>query len=165
MADRHPNAAVIERLYAALDAADGEAMASLYAGDAVFSDPAFGELHGDEPGDMWRMLCSQAKDLDASVSDVEADDSSGSANWVAHYTFSATGRPVENRIHAEYRFRDGEIVEHRDSFSMLRWAPQALGPVGYLLGSNPIGRSIMQRRARGQLAAYREKRGDGRSAG
>src|SRR4051794_29565730 len=96
----HPNAATIERLYAALDAMDGETMASLYTPDAVFQDPAFGELHGHEVGAMWRMLCDQATDLSVTASDVQADDSTGSASWVANYTFSQTGRPVENRITA-----------------------------------------------------------------
>jgi ketosteroid isomerase-like protein len=154
----HPNAVLIDRLYAALDAADGETMASLYAPDAVFSDPAFGELRGEEAGDMWRMLCAQAKDLTVAVSDVEADDASGSASWVAHYTFSATGRPVENRVSAEFRFRDGKIAEHRDSFSMWRWSRQALGPAAIALGSNPVGQALVRRRARGQLADWRRKR-------
>jgi ketosteroid isomerase-like protein len=159
VAHEHPNAALIKRLYAALDAKDGETMASLYAPDATFEDPAFGELRGDEPGDMWRMLCEQATDLSVTASDVEADDSAGAANWVAKYTFSQTGRPVENRVSARFRFRDGLIADHRDLFSMLRWAPQALGPAGYLLGSNPAGRALMRRRARGTLANWRERKG------
>jgi ketosteroid isomerase-like protein len=151
----HPNADLISRLYAAMDAGDGDTMASLYAPDAVFRDPAFGELRGAEAGDMWRMLTSQAKDLSVTASDVEADDSSGSATWVAHYTFTATGRPVENRIRAEFRFRGGLIAEHRDNFSMWRWSRQALGPPAFLLGSNPLGQALIRRRARGRLAAWR----------
>jgi ketosteroid isomerase-like protein len=155
MAEAHPNAAVIERLYAALDAKDGDTMASLYAPEAHFRDPAFGDLHGSEPGDMWRMLCSQAKDLTAEVSNVQADERSGSAHWEARYTFTATGRPVVNRIDATYRFRDGLIEDHRDEFSMWAWSRQALGPPAYLLGSNPLGQALIRRRARGQLAAFR----------
>jgi uncharacterized protein (TIGR02246 family) len=151
----HPNAELIERLYAAMDAQDGDTMASLYAPDAVFRDPAFGELRGREAGDMWRMLTSQAADLSVKASDVRADDDSGSAAWVAHYTFTATGRPVENRIQASFRFRDGLIAEHRDSFSMWRWSRQALGPPAFLLGSNPLGQALIRRRARGRLAAWR----------
>jgi ketosteroid isomerase-like protein len=158
MADMPANADTIQRLYAALDAKDGETMASLYAPDATFEDPAFGELHGSEVGDMWRMLCSQAKDLSVTATDVTADDSGGTASWVANYTFSQTGRPVENRVTASFRFdSDGKIAEHRDDFSMLKWAPQALGPAGYLLGSNPVGRALMQKRARGTLASWRER--------
>jgi ketosteroid isomerase-like protein len=158
VAATHPNAQTIERLYAALDAADGETMASLYAPDAVFSDPAFGELRDGEPGDMWRMLCSQAQDLSVSVSDVSADDESGSARWVARYTFTATGRPVENRVSASFRFRDGLISEHRDEFSMWRWSRQALGPPAFLLGWNPVGQALVRRQARGRLSAWRSRR-------
>jgi ketosteroid isomerase-like protein len=155
MATQHPNAGVIARLYEALDAQDGETMASLYADDAVFSDPAFGELRGPEVGAMWRMLCEQATDLSVTASDVEADDDAGSASWVAHYTFSQTGRPVENRVQARFRFRDGKIAEHRDSFSMLRWSRQALGSAGLLIGSNPLGRALMRRRTGGMLTRWR----------
>ena len=155
MPEEHPNAAVIRRLYEALDSQDGETMASLYADDAVFSDPAFGELRGDEVGAMWRMLCEQATDLSVTVSDVQADDVSGSASWVATYTFSQTDRPVENRVRAQFRFRDGKIAEHRDSFSMLRWSRQALGPAGLLIGSNPLGRALMRRRTGALLSKWR----------
>ncbi len=157
----HPNAALIERLYAALDAKDGEAMASLYAPDATFEDPAFGRLEGSEVGDMWRMLCAQAADLSASASNVRADDETGSADWRADYTFSATGRPVENRISSTYRFRDGLIAEQRDRFSIFRWSRQALGPAALVLGSNPLGAAMIRRRARGQLAAWRRRQASG----
>ena len=155
----HPNAAVIERLYAALDAADAETMVSLYAPDASFRDPAFGDLDGDGVRAMWRMLCAQAKDLDVTASGIEAGDDRGSADWVATYTFTATGRPVENRIHARFRFRDGLIAEHRDEFSLWRWSRQALGPPAYLLGSNPAGQALLRRKARGRLDAWRRGRG------
>jgi hypothetical protein len=103
---------------------------------------------------MWRMLCEQASDLSVKATDVTADDDSGSAAWIAHYTFSQTGRPVENRVQARFRFRDGKIADHRDSFSMLRWSRQALGAPGLLLGSNPVGRALMRKRTGGMLAKY-----------
>ena len=155
----HPNEAVIDRLYAALDATDGEAMAACYTPDATFEDPAFGRLEGAEVGAMWRMLCSQARDLSAGVDEVQADDDEGSARWHATYTFSATGRRVVNRIEARYRFRDGLIAEHRDRFSIWRWSRQALGPAAIVLGSNPLGAALIRRRARGQLAAWQRREG------
>jgi ketosteroid isomerase-like protein len=157
MTEKHPNAAVIERLYGAMDAADGDAMASLYAPDATFRDPAFGELDGDGVRAMWRMLCERATDLDVTVSDVEADDERGSANWVATYTFTDTGRPVENRISASFRFRDGLIAEHCDEFSLFRWARQALGPPAFLVGSNPLGASLLRRNVRKRLESWRRR--------
>ena len=47
---------LIERFYAAFDRKDGDAMAACYAPGARFSDPVFGELRGEQPGAMWRML-------------------------------------------------------------------------------------------------------------
>jgi ketosteroid isomerase-like protein len=163
MAGKHPNAVTIERLYEALNEADGETMASLYAADAQFRDPAFGDLDGDGVRAMWRMLCTQASDLDVTVSGVQADDESGRADWVATYTFSATGRRVENRVTASFRFRDGKISRHRDEFSLWRWSRQALGPAAFALGSNPVGAALIRRRARGRLEAWR-KRGGGQAS-
>ena len=147
------NAKVIERLYAALNRGDGDAMAKLYAPDGRFRDPAFGELTGAEAGDMWRMLTGRASDLDVELAGHEAEADRGSAHWIATYTFS-TGRPVVNDIHASFRFEDGKIVEHEDSFSMFRWARQAFGPAGFVLGLPPMS-MLIRRRARTDLAGFR----------
>ena len=150
----HPNAAAIERFYRAFDACDAATMTELYAPDATFRDPAFGELDGDQVRAMWTMLTGQAKDLSVVVRDVVADDASGSAHWTATYTFSATGRRVVNEIDATFRFRDGLVVEHVDRFSLRRWARQALGPAALVLGTNPLGHAVVRRRARAQLDRY-----------
>ena len=147
----HPNAEAIERFYRAFDARDPRTMNEIYAEDVTFSDPAFGELRGDQVRAMWRMLTGQAEDLSVTASDVTADDTTGSAHWRAEYTFTATGRPVVNEIDATFRFEDGKVVEHRDRFSFFRWSRQALGPSAILLGSNPVGQAIVRRRARARL--------------
>jgi ketosteroid isomerase-like protein len=147
------NAKVIRELYDALDRHDGETMARQYAPDARFKDPAFGELTGEEAGDMWRMLTGRAQDLSVELADHEADGDSGTAHWIATYTFS-TGRHVVNDIHARFRFRDGLITDHQDSFSFWRWAQQALGPAGYVLGLPPMNQ-LVRRKARGDLAEFR----------
>ncbi len=147
---------IITALYDALDSGAGEAMALLYAPDARFSDPAFGELSGEETQDMWRMLTSRATDLEVELAEREADGEAGSARWIATYTFS-TGRPVVNEIEARFRFRDGKIVEHTDSFSFHRWARQALGPAGWVLGLWPF-RLLVRRRARADLERFRASR-------
>ena len=54
----------------------------------------------------------------------------GRAHWDATYTYSATGRRVDNRIDATFAFRDGLIVRHDDRFDLWRWARQALGVQG-----------------------------------
>jgi uncharacterized protein len=148
------NAQVIRDLYEALDRHDGEAMAKLYAPDGRFHDPAFGELTGAEAGDMWRMLTSRSEDLSVELAGHDADGDAGSAHWIATYSFS-TGRLVVNDIRAKFRFRDGLIAEHDDSFSLHRWARQALGPAGWVLGLYPL-RLLIRRRARGDLAKFRE---------
>jgi ketosteroid isomerase-like protein len=109
------NRELIRSLYRALDRRDGEAMAACYHRTATFRDPVF-TLEGQAVGDMWRMLTSRATDLRAEATEVVADALTGGAHWVAHYTYSATGRKVVNRIDASFRFADGLIAEHVDRF-------------------------------------------------
>jgi ketosteroid isomerase-like protein len=151
------NAKVIRELYEALDRHDGEAMAALYLPDGRFSDPAFGELTGEEAGDMWRMLTSRSDDLRVELVEHATEGDAGSARWIATYTFTRTDRPVRNDVRARFRFRDGLIEEHRDSFSLTRWARQAIGgPAGLLLGLPPLN-LLMRRRARNDLARFRQQ--------
>ena len=51
---------------------------------------------------MWRMLTGQARDLRVELGDHAADPTArtGRADWTARYTFTQTGRPVVNRVHA-----------------------------------------------------------------
>jgi hypothetical protein len=131
-------------------------MARMYAPDGRFRDPAFGELSGAEAGDMWRILTSRADDLRVELREHSVDGDNGSARWIADYTFTRSGRPVVNDVHASFRFReDGLIDDHQDSFSFYRWARQALGPVGLALGWAPPLRWMVRRRARDDLAKFR----------
>ncbi len=83
---------------------------------------------------MWKMLILNGKDLELNFQNVSADEKSGSAEWIANYTFSKTGRKVENRIKANFEFENGKIISHKDSFDFYKWAKQALGISGLLLG-------------------------------
>ena len=149
------NRALIERLYDALDRGDGETMSACYAPDAGFEDPAFGKLHGDQIGGMWRMLTSRATDLSVELRSHDADENSGSANWVATYTFTSTGRPVVNDIQASFQFDGGLIVDHLDEFDFRRWASQALGTVsGNAVALLPPLRARARRTAAEQLAEF-----------
>lgn len=152
------NRELIHRLYVALGQRDGEAMARCYHATAHFSDPVFTALDGAEVGDMWRMLASRATDIAVEASDIVADAQTGSARWIARYTFSGTGRKVENRIEAKFRFAEGLIVDHRDRFDLWRWAAQALGPVGLLLGWSPPVQNKIRRQAAEGLRRFRETR-------
>jgi ketosteroid isomerase-like protein len=144
-ADRAANEALVNRFYEAFARQDGETMAACYTPDAHFHDPVFQDLHGDEVGAMWRMLCARATDLKIVHSAVTTDEDSGSAHWEADYTFS-TGRAVHNVIDATFTFEHGLIADHRDDFDLYAWARQALGPVGLLLGWSPP----VQNKIRGQ---------------
>jgi len=150
------NATLIRDLYDAMNRHDGEAMANLYEPDGRFSDPAFGELTGEEAGDMWRMLTGRAEDLRVELAEHETQGDTGSARWIARYTFTRTGRPVVNEVRAAFRFHDGRIAEHDDSFSFWGWARQALGPAGLILGL-PGMSGIVQRRARQDLDEFRKR--------
>jgi ketosteroid isomerase-like protein len=150
----HAHEALIARFYGAFQARDAAAMAACYHAEIVFSDPVFPQLRGPEAGAMWAMLCSRATDLDIAFSEVRADDARGNARWQARYTFTQTGRRVHNIIDAEFAFRDGLIVRHIDRFDFWRWARQALGPAGLLLGWTPMVRDRVRARARRGLDAY-----------
>jgi ketosteroid isomerase-like protein len=153
----HTNARLIETFYTAFQRTDAEAMNACYASDICFSDPVFPLLKGAEAGDMWRMLTSKAKNFSLIFDDVHADERQGSAHWVATYTFSQTGRTVVNDIRATFEFRDGKIVRHCDRFGMWRWARQALGMKGLLLGWAPPVQNAIRHQAANNLSMFRAK--------
>jgi ketosteroid isomerase-like protein len=155
----HPNTELIERFYTAFQRRDAETMVACYADDVVFSDPAFGELRGEEARDMWRMLVAGAQDFSLTFDSVTADEHTGHAHWEAGYLFGRTGRPVVNRIDARFAFRDGLIVEHRDSFDLWRWMRQAMGVRGTLLGWSPLVQRMLRAQARRGLSLYRNREG------
>jgi uncharacterized protein len=151
-ARRSPDELIVH-LYDSMNRHDGDAMAACYAADARFEDPAFGELRGEEVGRMWRMLCGRAEDLTVELAEHQASGDSGTAHWIAKYTFS-TGRPVVNDIQAEFRFEDGLIAEHDDRFSLRKWASQALGVQGKILGLTPLLKPMIHRTTGKQLAEF-----------
>jgi ketosteroid isomerase-like protein len=151
------NKATIERFYAAFGECNGSAMTACYAPGAHFQDPAFGDLEGDDIGAMWRMLTGRATDLKIELHEHEAGEDSGSAHWIARYTFS-TGRPVVNDIQARFRFApDGKFADHVDEFDFRNWAKQALGPSGHLVALLPPLRAKARAKALDQLTAYQRE--------
>ena len=153
----HPHETLLRDFYAQLAARDPEGMARCYHADVAFSDPVFPMLHGDEAGDMWRMLLARATDLRVTLDEAHAGDDGGWAQLTARYTFTKTGRPVANRIRGLFAFRDGRIVRHYDSFSLWRWASQALGPVGAVFGWAPPLRWKVRKDAARALARFRQR--------
>ena len=121
------NIATIERLYAAMDRHDGEAMAACYAPGATFTDPVFVGLTDGEPQDMWRMLVGRSRDMTVELVEHEADGEEwGTARWIARYTFGQTDRPVVNDVRSEFTVRPGRA--DRDAAGRVRLL--ALGPAG-----------------------------------
>jgi len=152
------NIALITRFYQAFQRLDAEAMVACYSPEVEFSDPAFGTLRGKDAADMWRMLASRAKDFSLTFDSVRADERSATAHWVATYLFSQTGRVVVNDIQARFVIRDGLIVEHPDHFDLWRWARQALGTKGLLLGWTPLVQGKIRQQAAKGLRAFQAGR-------
>lgn len=144
----HPHQTLLTRFYDALGRGAAEEVAACYHPDAHFSDPVFTDLTGDEVPDMWRMLLARGGDMRVESRDVTADDERGTAHWDAYYTFTTTGKPVHNSIDSAFTFRDGLIADQRDTFDFARWAGQALGVPGRLLGRT----GYLRRKVRGTAA-------------
>lgn len=152
------NIETINKLYSSFASADAEGMVSCYHEEAVFRDPAFGELQREEVKNMWRMLLERSKgELQIQYGNVKADEHSGSANWQADYTFGKTRRKVHNEVEASFEFKDGLIFRHTDRFNIWKWSRQALGLPGLLLGWTHFMQKGIQKQTRGLLNHYMSK--------
>ena len=153
----HPNAELLTRFYTAFQRRDGEAMAACYHPDGMFSDPVFQRLTSAEAGAMWRMLAGRAQELEVRFEVLQADDERGEAAWEADYTFTKTGRKVHNAIRAQFGFRDGLILAHRDGFDLPAWMRQALGWKGALFGRMAWFQNALRAEARKGLLKFMER--------
>jgi hypothetical protein len=152
----HANAALLERLFTALDHHDHRAMAACYLPAAIFSDIAF-ELTGIQKiHSMWHMICDG--DIRATYRVIDADDVQGRVALVDTYTFGASkdparpGRPVRNVVDSRFVFRQGLIAEHHDHCDPRAWASAAIGgPFGFMAGR--IG-WLRRWKASGKLADF-----------
>jgi len=109
------------------------------------------------------MLCTTVKEKGRDVwqfefSGISADDLQGKVHWEPRYRFSATGRMVHNIIDAEFRFKGGLIISHKDHFDFWRWSKQALGTPGAFLGWSSFLKKKVRRQAAVNLAAFMAKR-------
>ena len=136
---------VLTRFYDALSRRDGETMASLYSPDASFEDEIY-RLRGEDVGKMWRGLMSRAKTLTVSYTIAKAGAGDGTVEWTARYDYPGGG-PVVNVILSELELVGGKIVRQRDRFDFPRWAAQALGTKGKLLGRFEWFRRVVSREA------------------
>ena len=125
---------LLSTFYTAFQQRDYASMIACYHPDIHFFDPVFTNLQGKRAGAMWHMLCERGTDLQATFSDIQADDKKGQAHWEATYSFGKNGRLIHNIIDATYTFQDGKIVRHQDSFDLWKWTRMALGTKGVLMG-------------------------------
>lgn len=128
------NEDLVKRFYSAFQAKDFAEMQACYSEDACFSDPVFPNLDALQVRSMWEMFCKNGKDLSIEFEILNTTDTTVDARWKAIYIFSATGNRVSNVIEAHFSFKDDKIVEHIDHFDFYKWAKQALGFTGFLLG-------------------------------
>lgn len=147
---------LIDTFYTAFSNLDAITMAACYHDDIVFEDPAFGVLRGEHAKNMWHMLCRSQKDKDFNVtySEVKSNTTEGSAKWEAKYTFSKTGRKVHNKINAQFEFKDGLIIKHTDTFNLHKWAKQALGFKGLLIGNTSFFKKKLQQQTEALLNKF-----------
>ena len=145
---------LIQKFYNAFQELDVETMISCYHDDIEFSDPGFGELKGEEVKNMWRMICGRAQNF--SLIYTELTDNS--VHWEAKYLFSKTGNKVHNLIDATFEFKEGKISKHTDVFDLHKWAGQALGLKGKLLGGTEFFKKKLQKQTRTLLRKFVEKK-------
>lgn len=137
--------AALTRFYDALARRDGETMAAMYAANARFEDPVF-RLSGADIGKMWLGLMRRAREFSVAYTIAQAGRGWGTVECTARYLYGGR-RPVTNVIVGDLKLENGLIVEHTDRFDFPRWAAQALGLPGRLLGRFAFFRRVVSRKA------------------
>lgn len=144
--------AVAARFFDAFAVGDWHAMGRLYAPQARFSDPLFPQLDAEQVRALWQMLLTQAQGFRLSYRIDAESDHAARVLWVAHYLYGR--RPVVNRVVSEMQLGAGCILVQNDHFNLWRWARQALGLTGWLLGGTPLLRRRLRREAAVRLQAF-----------
>ncbi len=149
----------IEQFYRAFNNLDADKMVSRYHKDVIFEDPAFGVLKGERATNMWKMLCAsqKGKEFKVHVTHIESSAEVTTATWEAFYVFSKTGRKIHNIVHAEFRFKEGKIISHKDTFDLYKWSKQALGSKGLILGWTPFFKNKLQIQTNRLLSNFERK--------
>lgn len=151
----HPHEQIVQRFFHCFAEGDYHRMQECLHPDVEFSDIGF-NLHGKEVGAMWQMIC--AKGTQIMFRNVRAGNSEGTAHWECHYDFQkdegAKVHSVHNVIDARFRFADGRIREHHDTCDFERWARQALGLVGMVLGETEFLHKQVRESARAKLDKF-----------
>jgi len=153
------NQQLIENFYNSFSKGDAKGMIDCYHNQIEFKDPAFGTLKADKAKAMWEMLCQNANELQIQLISADASGNQGVAEWHADYVFGKTNRAVKNIIHAKFEFADGKIIKHVDSFNLRKWAGQAMGIKGKILGGTRFFRERLQEQINLMLKKYMGQKG------
>ena len=150
---------LIKKFYTSFSKGNAQGMTSCYHKDVTFQDPVFGKLNGDRACKMWEMLLSQKKaETSINFSNIVSNAQDGTANWIAKYQYGDKNRPVVNKVQAQFRFKDGKIISHTDTFDLWKWTRQALGISGYLIGWTPFMKNKIQATTNEKLDTYIKNR-------
>lgn len=141
---------MLKTFYTAFQQKDYAAMQACYHPEASFSDPVFQNLDAKQVRAMWHMLCERGKDLQLKF-DVLSESQ---VFWEADYSFSKSGRMVNNKINATFEFKDDLIYVHKDTFDLWKWSGMALGSVGNLLGWTPFFKAKIRKTAMSGLHKF-----------
>lgn len=68
------NEDLIQTFYAAFAKLEYKTMQNSYADEAIFNDPVFGILQGQQIRTMWKMLCTNATKFLLQFDKIKADD-------------------------------------------------------------------------------------------
>lgn len=151
------NEQLIHHFYTSFQQKNVQSMQDCYAENATFSDAVFRNLNAAEVKSMWAMLIKSGKDMRVEFKNIEENEKGVTAEWDAWYTFSKTGKKVHNHVIASFLIEDGKIVKHTDYFNFYRWASQALGLTGILLGWTGFLKNKIAATAKKNLEGFMEK--------
>jgi ketosteroid isomerase-like protein len=151
------NEQLINQFYTAFQQKNYKAMQDCYADNAVFNDSVFKNLDAQQARAMWQMLISRSGDMTLTFGNIKEEGNKVAAYWEAHYTFTATGKKVINKIDAAFEIENGKIVKHTDTFDFYKWAKQAFGFGGLLLGWTNSFKEKVRQTAKKKLDEYLQK--------
>lgn len=152
------NTQLITKFYTAFQNKDYKTMQECYTDTATFSDAVFVNLNAAQTKAMWEMLCIKGKDLVLTFNNIQSQGNTASAEWEAHYTFSATKRKVINNIKANFIIENGKIIKHNDSFDLYKWSKQAIGLPAVLLGRTSFFQNKIRKTAMKSLHDFMSKK-------
>lgn len=148
---------IVNNFYAAFEQKDSVTMNSFLAENVKFEDPAFGKLEGEDVKYMWQFLTENAKDFSVTFSVDEEKGNKVKANWIAQYTFSATGNKVINHVNSNFELKNGKIIKHKDDFDLKKWVKQSLGSAAGIFGASFMMKNAIQKQSRNYLMKYKAK--------